>query len=92
MEKLGKGELAPGRWAGPITALMGGFVARLRSVVGGGNAKRVKELPPRACGGGHKPDGVSGAGSGWWSVEDAWVLAAPGGEVGPSRRPRKRSA
>jgi polyphosphate glucokinase len=85
LEKLGKGEWrrAVGR---AVTALMGGFVADY-VVVGGGNAKRVKELPPGVRRG-HNLTAFRG-GFRLWSVEDAWVMAAPGGE---SRHPTAQEA
>ncbi len=60
-----------------VTALMGAFVADY-VVVGGGNAKRVKELPPGVRMG-HNLTAFRG-GLRLWSVEDAWVMAATGGE------------
>jgi hypothetical protein len=78
MEKIGKGEWrkAVNR---TVTALMGAFVADY-VVVGGGNAKRLKELPPGVrCG--HNLTAFRG-GFRLWNVEDAWVMAAPGGESG----------
>jgi hypothetical protein len=60
-----------------VTALMGSFVVDY-VVVGGGNAKNVKELPPGARRG-HNLTAFRG-GFRLWSVEDVWVLAAPGGE------------
>lgn len=76
LEALGKKEWrkAVGR---AVTALMGGFVADY-VVVGGGNAKRVKELPPGVRMG-HNLTAFRG-GFRLWSVEDAWVMAAQGGE------------
>ncbi len=60
-----------------VTALMGAFVADY-VVIGGGNAKNVKEPPPGARLG-HNLTAFRG-GFRLWSVEDVWVLAAPGGE------------
>jgi polyphosphate glucokinase len=76
LEKLGKGEWrrAAGR---AVTALMGAFEADY-VVVGGGNAKRLKELPPGVRTG-HNLTAFRG-GFRLWSVDDAWVMAAPGGE------------
>jgi polyphosphate glucokinase len=59
-------------------ALMGAFVADY-VVIGGGNAKNVKELPPGARRG-HNLTAFRG-GFRLWSVEDVWVLAASGGET-----------
>jgi hypothetical protein len=77
LEKLGKNE-----WRKTVrrtvTALMGGFVADY-VVVGGGNAKRLKELPPGVRRG-HNLTAFRG-GFRLWSVEDAWVMAASGGEL-----------
>jgi predicted NBD/HSP70 family sugar kinase len=76
LAKLGKGE-----WrravARAVAALMGAFVADY-VVVGGGNAKRLKELPPGVRRG-HNLTAFRG-GFRLWSVEDAWVMAASGGE------------
>jgi len=85
LEKLGKG---PWRRAvsRAITSLMGGFVADY-VVVGGGNAKRLKELPPGVRRG-HNLTAFRG-GFRLWSVEDAWVMAASGGE---SPQPTAREA
>jgi polyphosphate glucokinase len=60
-----------------VTALMGAFVADY-VVIGGGNAKQVKELPPGARLG-HNLTAFRG-GIRLWSLEDVWVLAAYGGE------------
>jgi polyphosphate glucokinase len=59
-------------------ALMGAFVADY-VVIGGGNAKNVKDLPPGARLG-HNLTAFRG-GFRLWSVEDVWVLAAVGGEM-----------
>jgi hypothetical protein len=76
LDKLGKGEWrrAVNR---AVTALMGAFVVDY-VVVGGGNAKNVKDLPPGARLG-HNLTAFRG-GFRLWSVEDVWVLAASGGE------------
>src|SRR5215471_10092324 len=58
-----------------VTALMWAFVADY-VVLGGGNAKHVKELPPGSRRG-HNLTAFRG-GFRLWSVEDVWVLAAPG--------------
>jgi hypothetical protein len=76
MERLGKGAWREAV-VRTVTALMGAFVADY-VVVGGGNAKRLKELPPGARRG-HNLTAFRG-GFRLWSVEDAWVLATPGGE------------
>jgi polyphosphate glucokinase len=57
-----------------VTAFMHAFVADY-VVVGGGNAKNVKELPPGA----RKGNNLTAFRGGFrlWSVEDVWVLAAP---------------
>jgi polyphosphate glucokinase len=60
-----------------VAAMMGAFVADY-VVIGGGNAKNVKEPPPGARLG-HNLTAFRG-GFRLWSVEDVWVLAAPGGE------------
>jgi hypothetical protein len=76
LEKQGKGAWRKAV-ARIVTALMGAFVADY-VVVGGGNAKRLKELPPGVRRG-HNLTAFRG-GFRLWSVEDAWVLATPGGE------------
>jgi polyphosphate glucokinase len=60
-----------------VTFLMSAFVADY-VVIGGGNAKNVKELPPGSRLG-HNLTAFRG-GFRLWSVEDVWVLAASGGE------------
>ena len=68
-----------------VTALMHAFLADY-VVVGGGNAKNVEELPPGVRRG-HNLTAFRG-GARLWSVEDVWVLAAPGEELsasGPAR-------
>ncbi|MCI0457387.1 MAG: hypothetical protein L0Z62_10500 [Gemmataceae bacterium] len=76
LDRLGKGE-----WRKivnkAVAALMRAFVADY-VVIGGGNAKTVKELPPGARLG-HNLTAFRG-GFRLWSVEDVWVLAALGGE------------
>ena len=76
MDRLGKGE-----WRNAVTkavtALMGAFVADY-VVIGGGNAKHVKDLPPGARRG-HNLTAFRG-GIRLWGLEDVWVLAAYGGE------------
>jgi polyphosphate glucokinase len=59
-------------------ALMGAFVADY-VVIGGGNAKNVKDLPPGTRLG-HNLTAFRG-GFRLWSLEDVWVLAASGGEM-----------
>jgi len=60
-----------------VTSLMGAFVADY-VVIGGGNAKNVKDLPPGSRLG-HNLTAFRG-GFRLWSAEDVWVLAASGGE------------
>jgi polyphosphate glucokinase len=76
LERLGKGE-----WRRVVnkvvTALLGALVVDY-VVIGGGNAKNVKEPPPGARLG-HNLTAFRG-GFRLWSVEDVWVLAALGGE------------
>jgi hypothetical protein len=60
-----------------VTSLMSAFVADY-VVIGGGNAKQVKVLPPGSRLG-HNLTAFRG-GFRLWSVEDVWVLAALGGE------------
>jgi hypothetical protein len=61
-----------------VTAFMHAFVADY-VVVGGGNAKNVKELPPGA----RKGNNLTAFRGGFrlWSVEDVWVLAAPAEDI-----------
>jgi hypothetical protein len=70
-----------GKWrravARTVSALKGAFVAD-DVVIGGGNAKNVKELPPGARLG-HNLTAFRG-GFRLWSVEVVWVLAPAGGE------------
>ena len=61
-----------------VTSLMQAFMADY-IVVGGGNAKNVKEPPPGTRLG-HNLTAFRG-GFRLWSVEDVWVLAASGGET-----------
>jgi len=76
LERLGKGE-----WRQAVneavTALLHAFLADY-VVVGGGNAKNTRDLPPGARLG-HNLTALRG-GFRLWGVEDVWVLAAPGGE------------
>jgi hypothetical protein len=60
-----------------VASLMSAFVADY-VVIGGGNAKQVKDLPPGSRLG-HNLTAFRG-GFRLWSVEDVWVLAAIGGE------------
>jgi polyphosphate glucokinase len=76
LERLGKSEWRQAVTR-TVTALMGAFVADY-VVIGGGNAKQVKELPPGARLG-HNLTAFRG-GTRLWSLEDVWVLAASGGE------------
>jgi polyphosphate glucokinase len=77
LEKSGKGE-----WRRAVrkavTSLMGAFVTDY-VVIGGGNAKNVKEMPPGTRLG-HNLTAFRG-GIRLWGVGDTWVLAAPGGEL-----------
>ncbi len=76
LERVGKA-----RWretvTSVVTALMRAFVADY-VVIGGGNAKNVKVLPPGARLG-HNLTAFRG-GIRLWGLEDVWVLAAYGGE------------
>jgi polyphosphate glucokinase len=76
LARVGKGE-----WRRAVhkavLSLMSAFVADY-IVIGGGNAKNVKELPPGSRRG-HNLTAFRG-GFRLWSAEDVWVLAAPGGE------------
>jgi hypothetical protein len=76
LERAGKGE-----WRKAVekvvTSLMSAFVADY-VVIGGGNAKNVKNLPPGSRLG-HNLTAFRG-GFRLWCVEDVWVLAASGGE------------
>src|SRR5262249_18007279 len=60
-----------------VTAPKGAVVAD-HVGVGGGNAKRLRGLPPGVRRG-HNLTAFRG-GFRLWSVEDAWILATPGGE------------
>ena len=82
MEKLGKREWRKAV-SRTVTALMGAFVADY-VVVGGGNAKRVKELPPGARLG-HNLTAFRG-GFRLWSVEDTWELVPTSGEESPASK------
>jgi polyphosphate glucokinase len=79
--RAGMQQIGKGRWRKEVTrwasALMAAFVADY-VVVGGGNAKRAKELP----GGMRRGHNLTAFRGGFrlWSVEDAWVMATPGGE------------
>jgi hypothetical protein len=77
MQQIGKGRWRKEvvRWA---SALMAAFIADY-VVVGGGNAKRFKELP----GGFRRGHNLTAFRGGFrlWSVEDAWVMAAAGGDT-----------
>lgn len=65
-----------------VTALMRAFLADY-VVIGGGNAKNVKELPPGVRRG-HNLTAFRG-GVRLWSLTDVWVLAAPGEESSASQ-------
>jgi polyphosphate glucokinase len=77
LERLGKGD-----WRRAVSrivpALMGAFAADY-VVIGGGNAKVIKELPPGVRRG-HNLTAFRG-GIRLWGLEDVWVLAAYGGET-----------
>jgi polyphosphate glucokinase len=60
-----------------VTSLMSAFVADY-VVIGGGNAKNVRDLPPGSRLG-HNLTAFRG-GFRLWSAEDVWVLAASGGD------------
>jgi predicted NBD/HSP70 family sugar kinase len=76
LERLGKRD-----WRGAVnqavTALMRALLADY-VVIGGGNARNTKDLPPGARMG-HNLTAFRG-GFRLWGVEDIWILAAPGGE------------
>lgn len=78
LEAIGKGE-----WRQAVnitvTMLMHAFLADY-IVIGGGNAKVVKELPPGARLGNNLT--AFRGGYRLWGVEDVWVMADPGGESG----------
>jgi hypothetical protein len=80
LEKIGKGE-----WREAVnrvvTALMHAFLVDY-IVLGGGNAKLVKDLPPGVRLG-HNLTAFRG-GFRLWGVEDVWVLAASGGDPNSS--------
>jgi len=61
-----------------ITTMMHAFLADY-VVIGGGNAKMVKELPP----GVRLGNNLTAFRGGYrlWGVEDVWVMASPGGET-----------
>jgi predicted NBD/HSP70 family sugar kinase len=61
-----------------VATLMAAFVTDY-TVIGGGNAKNTKDLPPGARLG-HNQTAFRG-GFRLWSVEDVWVLAAIGGDA-----------
>jgi len=79
--RRGYEEFGKGSWRKAVnkvvTALQRAFIADY-VVIGGGNAKNVKELPPGARRG-HNLTAFRG-GLRLWSIQDVWVLAAPGGE------------
>jgi hypothetical protein len=76
LDRLGKGEWRRAVYRA-VTALMKAFCTDY-VVVGGGNAKNVKDLPPGARRG-HNLTAFRG-GIRLWGIEDVWVLAAYGGE------------
>jgi hypothetical protein len=79
--RRGLARLGKGQWRRAVhkavSALMGAFIVDY-IVLGGGNAKNLKELPP-GCRRGHNLTAFRG-GFRLWSVEDVWVLAASGGD------------
>ena len=79
LSRRGLRQLGKSEWRGAVnhavTALMRAFVADY-VVVGGGNAKNVKELPPGVRRG-HNLTAFRG-GFRLWSVDDVFVLAAAG--------------
>ena len=79
--RRGLARIGKGAWRAAVnrvvTAFMGAFVADY-VVIGGGNGKNVKDLPPGARLG-HNLTAFRG-GFRLWSVEDVWVLATSGGE------------
>lgn len=60
-----------------VESLMHAFLADY-VVIGGGNAKVVKDLPPGA----RRGNNLTAFRGGFrlWGIEDTWVMAAPGGE------------
>jgi polyphosphate glucokinase len=78
LEDLGKGD-----WRravnDAVTMLMHAFLADY-VVIGGGNAKNVKDLPPGARLGNNLT--AFRGGYRLWGAEDIWVMADPGGESG----------
>lgn len=78
LDKLGKSE-----WRqavnDAVTMLLHAFLADY-IVIGGGNAKNVKDLPPGARLGNNLT--AFRGGYRLWGAEDIWVMADPGGESG----------
>jgi hypothetical protein len=77
LEAIGKGAWRRAVNA-TVTTMMHAFLADY-VVIGGGNAKVVKELPPGARLGNNLT--AFRGGYRLWGVEDVWVMASPGGET-----------
>jgi hypothetical protein len=85
LERIGKGA-----WREAVKRAVGFLTGALLTdyvVLGGGNAKRLREAPPGARLG-HNLTAFRG-GFRLWSVEDVWVLAPAGGEA-DSQQPGMR--
>ena len=79
--RRGMGRIGKGEWRKAVERVVGAFLAAFvvdYVVIGGGNAKHVKELPPGARLG-HNLTAFRG-GFRLWSADDVWVLAASGGD------------
>jgi hypothetical protein len=76
LERIGKGDWR--KAVEKVTATLMGALLVDYVVIGGGNAKQLKDVPPGARRG-HNLTAFRG-GFRLWSVEDVWVLAAVGGE------------
>jgi len=87
--RRGQRQLGKPKWRKAVnivaTSLIHAFVADYM-VIGGGNAKNIRKLPPVARLG-HNLTAFRG-GFRLWSVEDVWVLAAPGEDI-PTPRPQE---
>lgn len=85
LERVGKKE-----WRGAVhravTSFMGAFIADY-VVIGGGNAKNIKDLPPGSRLG-HNQTAFRG-GFRLWNVEDVWILAASGEEAPRPSKPEE---
>jgi polyphosphate glucokinase len=68
-----------------VTAFMHAFLADY-VVIGGGNAKTVKDLPPGA----RRGNNLTAFRGGYrlWGAEDVWVMATPGGQSPESATPQ----